>query len=209
MDKTRTSLDKWHAAIERLSTVNGMNASRLACAINVTHKVAWTMLRKFRKAIDDIESSRKLEGNVYAGTWALAPKFIWIFLPDRYYRKERVVSLFGASDNKGNPAIKIIPASAIDLEYGMKQLTLEAKRKFQSKAADPVNSHTSWMNKTQMARSALMKRFEEARDWLNVQFNGIGSRYLGQYLAEFCFRWNVAARNGSLREEWYRLCFPV
>lgn len=208
MDKTRTPLKKWIAAIELLSSTGGINAAALADAIGITHKVAWTMQRKFREAIARIENDRKLEGCVYAGTWAFAPKYIWMFLPDRYYRGERVVCLFSGADRTGNPSIKMVPVSPRDLEYGMKQLTREGKRKLLAVAVAPEDSHTVWMGRVQLAQHALMSRFEDAKRWLNEQFHGIGSAYLDRYVSEFCFRWNVAARGASLRDEWYKLCFP-
>ncbi|MCI3927252.1 transposase [Paenibacillus sp. TRM 82003] len=206
MDKTRTSLRKWQAAIELLS-VHTLNAKQLADAIDVTHKVAWTMLCKFREAIRESEDARKLEGDVYAGVWALAPKYIWMFLSDRHYRGERVLSLCMSTDPSGHPAIKIEETRKSELAEGTKQLTIAGRRRLAEKWTGQSDVRISWMNKGQMIRSSLMKRFEEVRSWLNEEYNGIGSKYLYRYLSEYCFRWNVAARNGSQREEWYRLVF--
>ncbi|MCI3923987.1 transposase [Paenibacillus sp. TRM 82003] len=206
MDKTRTPLEKWSAALELLSK-DSMNAVQLAAAIGVTHKVAWTILRKLRAAIEEVENARKLEGDIYAGVWALAPRFIWMFLPDRHYRGERVLALFGSTDRQGYPVIKIHSVARSELQAGTKQLTFEGKNRLRSFTTDSRNSRLLWMSRIQMARSPLMSRFHEFNGWLIEQFNGIGTKYLPQYAAEFCFRCNTAARGGSTLEAWYELCF--
>ncbi|MCI3921061.1 hypothetical protein MO973_12525 [Paenibacillus sp. TRM 82003] len=207
MDKTRTSLEKWNAAIEILSAAP-CNAVQLAYAIGVTHKVAWTMLRKLREAIALTESARKLQGNIYAGVWALAPKYIWMFLPDRYYRKERVISLYSSTDPSGTPVLKIESVSSENLIDGMKQLSNEGKRRLRTNVASAADSSLIWLNKRQMMQSPLMERLKDMRRWLNEQYNGIGTKSLPHYLHEFCFRWNLAARKASPHDEWYGLCFP-
>ncbi|MCI3920905.1 transposase [Paenibacillus sp. TRM 82003] len=208
MDKTRTSLQKWRAAIELLSSTEGVNATKLANSIGVTHKVAWTMLRKFREAIRETEEATRLNGDVYAGVWALAPKYIWMFLPDRFYRRERVVALFTSVDRAGHAQLKIRAISTKELEPGMKRLNDGGRRRLREEiVASGSHSNLAWLNKAQMARSSLLKRFEEVRRWLNEVFHGVGTKHLSLYLSEFCFRHNVAARQESLREAWYRLCF--
>ncbi|MCI3927198.1 transposase [Paenibacillus sp. TRM 82003] len=206
MDKTRTPLHQWHAAIELLSA-KAVNAAQLAKAIGLSHKVAWTMMRKFREAIAEAENARMLEGSVSAGVWALAPKYIWMFLPDRRYRKERVLCFHSGTDRSGHQTIKIDTVLETDLASGTKELTSEGKRRLSKKWIAQGDLRTMWMNKAQMARSSLMKRFEELRRWLHEDCNGVNTRALPSYLTEFCFRWNVATRDGSPREEWERLAF--
>ncbi|WP_309122632.1 IS1595 family transposase [Paenibacillus sp.] len=83
MAKTRTPLAKWAAAIELLASTNGVNAKRLAALIDVKHKTAWLMLRKFRQAIGEVEDAFKLQGTVHTGHLFLAPKYISSSLPHR------------------------------------------------------------------------------------------------------------------------------
>jgi hypothetical protein len=58
-----------------------------------------------------------------------------------------------------------------------------------------------------MSSSPLRTRFTEARQWLNRLFHGISSASLQSYLDEYCFRWNTAAQDLSLRDHWYSVCF--
>jgi len=207
MNKSRTPLVKWAAAIELLASTNGVNAKELAAAIGVTHKVAWTMLRKFRQAIAEAESDRKLEGAVYGGLRAFAPSSIWIFLPHRRYRRERVVSLCASVSPAGTPtALKfdMVPPGA--LIPGMKELTKEEEDRILAKVAR-ARADASWLNDSKFHRSPLRACFDEANRWLLRRFNGVGSKYLQSYLDEFGFRWNAAAQGKSLQDEWFDLCF--
>ncbi|TLS52130.1 IS1595 family transposase [Paenibacillus antri] len=207
MDKSRTPLEKWAAAIDLLGSTNGINAKQLSAFIGVSHKVAWTMLRKFRGAIRELEAERRLAGTVHAGLRALAPKAIFTFLPHRHYRCERVVGVGAAVDSLGMPSeLKINVVRTEDLYPGWKELTGQGKERIASEVASP-GSTIQWLNDWRMERSPLRECFHEANRWLIRLFNGIGSAYLQSYLDEFCFRWNAAAKGGSLRDEWNRLCF--
>jgi len=79
MNKTRTPLSKWAAAIELLSSTNGVNAKQLASRIDVKHKTAWLMLRKFRQAIEEVEDARKLAGTVHTGLHTLLRNIFLFF----------------------------------------------------------------------------------------------------------------------------------
>jgi hypothetical protein len=207
MDKTRTSLDKWAAAIELLATAEGVNAKQLSASIGVKHKTAWLMLAKFRQAIGAAEAGMKLQGTVHTGLHFLAPKYIFIFLPHRHYRCERVVSVSASVDPSGLPtALKIrvvdntllAPRSKEPTVYGMARIIDEHARE---------DATTTWLDATRMHRSPLRDCLLEARSWINRLFNGIGTKNLQRYLDEFCFRWNASAEGGSSREKWYDLCW--
>ncbi|MCI3921177.1 transposase [Paenibacillus sp. TRM 82003] len=210
MDKTRTPLDRWIAAIDALSSSAGLNARRLAESISVSHKTAWTMLRKLREAIVEIEGTRKLRGVVHAGLRALAPKYIWMFIPDRRYRRERVVSLCGAIGTLGKvTALKLEAVEAEDLAEGTKQLTARGARRIGDRSVDSNDTRPVWLNRARMASSPLTRCFEEANRWMLECFNGVGTKHLQSYLSEFSFRWNVAAEGLSPQDAWYKLCFPA
>jgi len=207
MDKTRTPLAKWAAAIDLLSSTNGVNAAQLAAGIGVSHKTAWLMLRKFRNVIAEVESSRKLTGVVQAGLLALAPKYIFTFLPHRHYRRERVVALSASIGSSGLPSeLRIGYIEGRHLIPGWKEPTPEGKAYIVSEHAHP-QAELAWLNDTRMHRAPLRQIFRDAQQWLNRVFNGIGTKYLQSYLDEYCYRWNPAAGGLSLREEWYKLCF--
>jgi len=207
MHRTRTPLEKWAAALDALSGAGGMNAVELARTIGVTHKVAWTMLRKIRSAIDEAEAAQKLEGNVIGGLRALAPSSIWIFLPFRHYRCERPVFVGASVDAYGRPtAIKIHTTNREDIKPGWKMATELGARRILARAARSGAS-AQWLEDATLSRSPLHDRFAEAQRWLVRTFHGIGDKYVQSYLNEYCFRWNVAARKGDLREAFYDLLF--
>jgi hypothetical protein len=209
MDKSRTRLEKWIAAIDLLSASNGANAVQLAASIGVSHKVAWTMLRKFRFAIQEVEAERRLAGDVRSGLRALAPAAIFTFLEHRRYRCERVVSVSAAVDSFNRPIeLSFVAVQSEHLRQGWKELNGEGKDCIAAKVFAPCASRL-WLSDHDMDRSPLRECFREASDWLNRLYNGVGSAYLQTYLYEFCFRWNIAAKGASLRDEWNRLCFPL
>jgi transposase-like protein len=200
MDRSRTPLAKWAAAIDLLTERNGINAVKLAAEIKVSHKTAWLMLRSFRRAISEVEAGRNMGSNVYAGLQALGPYSI--FFPYRHYQNERVVLISASMDGRtGQPtAIALTPVSTEHLRPGMKMLSHEG-------AATILQEHNAMLLKNfTMSSSPLRTRFTEAKQWLNRLFHGIGSASLASYLDEYCFRWNTAAQGLSLRDHWYRVC---
>ncbi len=207
MDKTRTPLSKWAAALELLSSTGGVNAKQLASFIDVKHKTAWLMMRKLRQAIGDIEAASKLKGTVHMGLHILAPKRIFIFLPHRRYRCERVVSVSASIANDGKPsALKLCHVERNLLVRGYKELTPEAASSIVEKQVHP-SADPTWLHPNRMDHSPILGCLLEARAWMNRLFNGIGSKYLQTYLNEFAFRWNAAARGGDTRDDWHGLCF--
>ena len=206
MHKSRTPLAKWEAAVEALASSAGLNAKQLAEAIDVTPKVAFAMLRKFRQAIAEVEASRKLEGAVYGGLFALAPKYLWVFLPDRRYRKERVVSLCASVDGSGAATgLKLHVVEDRDLKPGTKEATPDGVRRMLAKSTRAAASAT-WLSGWKKSPEALSDGFQGARRWLNRTFGGLRTAHLQSYLNEYCFRWNLHVRGGSPGEAWWALC---
>jgi transposase-like protein len=207
MDKTRTPLYKWAAALDTLSATDGVNAKQLASLIGVKHKTAWLMMRKLRHAIGDVEADFKLQGTVYMGLHILAPKYFFIFLPHRRYRRERVVSVSASIGRDDMPtALKLCHVDRSLLVRGYKELTWEGRERLVSEQVHP-SAETTLLQPNRMDRSPLLERLLEARAWMNRLFNGIGSKYLQTYLNEFAFRWNAAVRGDDARDVWYGLCF--
>jgi transposase-like protein len=207
MDKTRTPLSKWAAALDVLSSTSGVNAKRLASLIGVKHKTAWLMMRKLRQAIGDVEAASKLAGTVHMGLDILAPKRIFIFLPHRRYRCERVVSVSASIGNGNMPTgLKLRHVDRSLLVRGYKELTPEGQDRIVSDQVHP-SAEPTWLHPNRMDHSPIRSCLLEAREWMNRLFNGIGSKYLQTYLNEFSFRWNAAARGTDTRDAWYGLCF--
>jgi len=100
MDRSRTPLDKWAAAIELLASTAGVNAVQLASGIGVSHKTAWNMLRKLRQAISELDGSRKLQGTVRAGVRHLGR---YLFFPHIRYRKEHVILISASCNHRDMP----------------------------------------------------------------------------------------------------------
>jgi len=208
MDKTRTPLSKWAAALDVLSSTSGVNAKRLASIIGVKHKTAWLMMRKLRQAIGDVEAASKLEGTVHMGLDILAPKRIFIFLPHRRYRCERVVSVSASIANSSSmpTSLKLRHVDRSLLVSGYKVLTQEGQDRIVSEQVRPGTEPT-WLHPNRMDHSPIRDCLLQARAWMNRLFNGVGSKYLQTYLNEFAFRWNAAARGTDTRDAWYGLCF--
>ena len=78
MHRSRISLDKWAAAMELLASESDVNASRLASSIGVSHKAAWTLLRKLRIAISEAEAPNLLSGKVVAAVQWLKPGYLFL-----------------------------------------------------------------------------------------------------------------------------------
>ena len=210
MDKTRTPLSKWAAAIDLLSSGSGVNAKQLASMIDVKHKTAWLMLRKLRQAIGNVEAASKLQGTVHMGLHILAPKSIFVFLPHRHYRCERVVSVSASIGGDGMPtALKLRHVGRRLLVRGYKELSREGETCIVSEQVDP-SAEATLLNPNRMDRSPIRDCLLEARAWMNRLFHGVGSKYLQTYLDEFCYRWNAAARgNASARDDWYGICLRM
>jgi transposase-like protein len=199
MDRSRTPLAKWDAAMDLLASSSGINAAQLAAGIDVSHKTAWIMLRSFRRAIRLLEAERKLGGTVHAGLRVLGP---YLFITHRHYRKERVVLVTASLDETGEPtAMTMTAVNPEHLESGKKELTRGGA------ASLLKDTDALLLNHVRMCSSPLRPRFEEAAKWLNRLFHGLGSTYLQSYLDEYCFRWNAAAQGLSLQDHWYKICF--
>lgn len=200
MDRSRTPLSKWAEAIELLSSTRGVNGVQLAKAIQVTHKTAWNMLRKFRRAISAFDAEQKLGGTVHAGVRSLGR---YMYVPYARYDKEQVV-LIGASMNGGPAELKmkvIADEHLID-----KRITSRGANLFFAEHADP-DAEKTLLPHMRMISSPVRGCFERAALWLKKLYGGLSPTYLQSYLDEYCFRWNVANRQLSPREEWAKLAF--
>jgi len=206
MYRSRTPLEKWLAAVDFLSSTEGVNAAQLAEGIGVSHKTAWLMLRKFRQAIHKAEADRKLTGTVHAGLRALAPSDFFVFLPWKHYKQERVILIGGSIGETGEPALlKMNVVDARHLVPDSKELTPDGARALLAEFAGS-GAQTTLLTDSRMCRSPLRDCFQDAKEWLNRLFYGLGTRYLQSYLDEYCYRRNVTARSSSPRDEWMSLC---
>jgi transposase-like protein len=204
MERSRTSLAKWAAAIELLASTSGINATQLSAEIGVSHKSAWLMLRSFRRAISESETNRKLQGTVRAGLRCLGR---YLFHPHVRYRGEQVVIVSASMEPKsGEPdTLKIRAVSSEHLEA--KRLTRQGATSFFNNHVHSHADDTVLLTHVPMLSSPLRHRFDEAARWLNRLFHGLGPAYLQSYLDEYCFRWNAQSHRLSIRDEWFKVCF--
>lgn len=204
MDKSRTPLEKWAAALELLSAADGVNAVQLSTIIGVTHKVAWSMLRRIRQAISEAESSRLLDGQVEAG-FTSTGRIRRGYFTNRL-KSERILLVAGELDSRiGRPAaLKFMNIAAKQLDYRLLQRLANIdfrNRHVQSEAVFtlPKRIHLHMFH-------PLYRCFLEARRWINRRFRGLRMKYYQTYLDEFCFRYNTAMQHRSLKDELFRVC---
>lgn len=205
MERSRTPLEKWVQAIELLSSTGGINAVQLAVALQISYKCAWGMLRSFRRAISNIEASRRLSGYVRAGLQFLGARYFLMYV--RQPRQHAIVIGASFNSNTGAPIeIKLHYVPVYHLNE-MKRLTREGKECFFERHVDPRSASNFLPYAKMNIYEPLQQCFQEVQAWLNRLYHGLGARSLQSYLDEYCFRWNGAARRGDQRRQWLDICF--
>ena len=212
MDKSRAPLEKWAAALELLASASGMNAVELADRIDVTHKTAWLIMRRLRRAISELETERKLAGVVHGGLRTFVPRRERVYSPLwtgsimvlRPYRKEYPVFAAASLDERGLPtALKLRLVAKDDLAPRRTEtLAAGSGDRLLSEHSDPC-ARTTLLKRV---RTPILWHFEAAEYWLYKVYHRVGENYLQTYLDEYCFRWNVAKEGRNLRDAWAELC---
>jgi Zn ribbon nucleic-acid-binding protein len=192
MERSRTPLVKWFAAIRFMSSMdNGISALALSRELKLTYKTAWTMLHRIRTAMASEELDFPLEGEVaihndtYASPWyhgSLSP----------HPRESRVI--VGATLSKAGEPERVTIQTVEKVHWNSWRFNRSAIRHFMETRMDwkarlvycPINFYTSPRHKK---RLSVMK---DAARWLNNTFHGIGKKYLQTYLLEFCCRVNLS-----------------
>ena len=192
MERSRTPLVKWFAAIRFMSSMdNGISALALSRELKLTYKTAWTMLHRIRTAMASEELDFPLEGEVaihndtYASPWyhgSLSP----------HPRESRVI--VGATLSKAGEPERVTIQTVEKVHWNSWRFNRSAVRHFVETRMDwksrlvysPINFYTSPRHKK---RLSVMK---DAARWLNNTFHGIGKKYLQSYLLEFCCRVNLS-----------------
>jgi len=203
MDRSRTPLSKWTEAIEVLSATYGVNAVQLSSLIHVTHKTAWIMLRKIRRAISAYEGPRLLSGAVHAGLRHLGRRNLQPFVP---HPQEHAVLITASVDhNTGEPTrikLSMVPPRFLD----GKQLTRHGSEVLLRKNAHP-NAKAKLLRRVDLHMfNPIYVCFQQAATRIYGLFHGLGRKYLQYYLDEYSFRWNIASMRLSPREQWLKLC---
>lgn len=193
LENTRTSLSKWKTTIELLSTPQSVNAVQLSSIIDVTYKTAFSMLKKIRAALTDVDREVRLTGHVHSGF-----SFYNLNLDSvsRYYDKRTPIFLAGSLCLNGDISyLKIKPTT-------IKKLTTSSgDREFLDRHVDQERS-TYVYHKSRNIPS-FTRLIWQLRRWIGPTFRGISLKYSEHYLDEFSFRVN---RSSHPSKATYDLC---
>jgi len=204
MERSRTSLAIWAQALDALSKTHGLNAVQLSKQIGVSHKTAWTMLRRIREAIGRAELDSKLRGRTYLGLMFLGTRNLQPFVS---HPQEHAVLLGSNIDHAtGAPAVLkmlVVPPERLV----RKQVVQDAVSSFVETHVHSESEEVVLLRRFALTIfSPLRKCFLRASAWLNTLFHGLGRKYLQSYLNEFCFRYNVESQGASLRDSLISVC---
>lgn len=196
MEGSRTPLCKWLIAIRLLSRERGITAVRLSSILKVTYKTAWLMLHKIRIAISELDANRPLSGTVQIGL--------------RYYdrlksiRRPRSYPFFvlAALSEENEPVqikMKLAPT-----RNGHPDTARHTLRAFCDKHARASANESRRL--TYRIAKGLHDSFRQAVQWINLTYNGLGSRHMQLYWDEFCYRKNLSLRNVNVFAHLSGLC---
>ncbi|WP_213584538.1 transposase [Paenibacillus sp. J2TS4] len=205
MEGSRTSLRKWLHSIYLVSRMErGINAVQLSTLIQVTYKTAWSILRKIRQAITQADDRQPLSGLIRGGFAVYRPPYCSILdLPPQHSPLFAVASL-DSDDAVVQLKLKIIPSRHMNTASALPSGHRHFIEQHVSTEADVINIETKPFRFPRIA--LLRKYFREARSWINKTFNGIGPKYLQNYLDEYCLRLNTKFQNRHLLHYLTRIC---
>jgi len=207
MERSRTPLAKWAQAFEALATSQGLNAAQLSKRIGVSHKIAWTMLRRIREAIGRVEADIKLSGRTHLGLMFLGTRNLQPFVP---HPQEHAVLLGASVDPRTGrqTAIKlrVVPSDLLI----RKRIDQDALSNFIETHVHPGADEVVWLRRFAPSdRSPIRSCFRQTAKWLYDLFHGLGRKYLQSYLDEYCFRHNVRASGMELKRALLSACFAA
>ncbi|WP_274364246.1 transposase [Paenibacillus thermotolerans] len=205
MEGSRTALLKWAKALHFLSQRASINAVRLAEAIQVTYKTAWSILHKIRSAISQVDIKELLYGTVRAGLAFYGRDYL--HQPYIKHQQEHPLIVGASFDGFGGPEFVKIKLLSMQHMDG-KLMYRSGENEFNDKHVDPLSMDFVFLKKFQMPEVPLLPQLiHEARKWINRTFHGIGPKYLQAYLDEFCFRMNRMFRHESAIDTLAAVCF--
>ncbi len=187
LEKSRTPLEKWAAAIQAMSRLHSINAVQLMTKIQVTYKTAWSMLRKLRQSLHAMDSELPLTGRVEAGVGYYEAKRLRPFIT--HPLRVPVIVGMAYSDNNILTYMKMKPIPPEHYaDFTLRRLDEEAYRNRHVRTDRPVHilRHIPFCRHPE-----LPAMFRQAVQWINRVFHGVSRRYLEYYLDEYCFRLNA------------------
>ncbi|WP_238392584.1 hypothetical protein [Paenibacillus antri] len=187
MEKSRTPLSKWAAAIQAMSLEHSVNAVQLMEEIQVTYKTAWSMLRKLRQAIHAMDERQPLTNKVEAGVGYYEARRLRCFIA--HPRIYPVIVGLAYNDNHETIYMKMKPIKPEHYpDFILRYPGEEAFRNRHVRTDRPVKI---LRNIPFCKHDLLPVLFKQAVHWLNRVFHGVSRRYLESYLDEFCLRRNA------------------
>lgn len=193
MDKSRTPLRKWLLTMYIISTSDtSINAVSLAKRIDVTYKTAWSMLKKLRQAISDLDRGILLSGAVEAKLEVYMKQPIPTY--EALQREHAaIIARTVTSTNCSYFKIKLLPAQ----KHPRGLLTNHAEKQFIKDHVSIDYTHLEINRRfvhPPRCQAILPGIARSAFEWMNETFHGIGLAYSQFYLDEFCFRQNHKAK---------------
>ncbi len=124
---------------------------------------------------------------------------VWISASDKRISSE--------SSNEFNSKLSYIKMKCVpNKDIAGDKLNEQGEQRLFTTHATPT-ADSIMLNRGELAKDLLVKQvFNDAKEWLNRTFHGIGGKHLQSYWDEYCFRLNFGDGEGPLSERLARLC---
>lgn len=205
MEGSRTDLRKWLTALFLASDDScGISALQLSKIIHVTYKTAWLMLHKIRYAMSEADATILLSGLVqvndacYGQTCTSSLK---------RHQQEQPLLIGGSMSDQDAPLyvkMKLLPDSHLQETRVLRA----GKEEFVKNHVQPDSPHVTFTigRFTSRKFKKLFPFFDDAKQWINQTFHGLGPLHLQAYFNEFCYRLNQRRQKTSIFENLSHLC---
>ncbi|MFB9279986.1 transposase [Cohnella cellulosilytica] len=195
MEGSRTPLRLWFQAIFLHARPRGISASRLAEVMGTTYKTAWLICHKIRHAMSASDAGELLDGIVRINSGAYGkPHNPTVF---RHPQKQPLLAGVSMDDKElfSHVKIKHVPDDYLIHD----RITNGGKRDFIERYVAPEATIISAviLEYSPDRYRPLIQLCQQAGNWINYMFNGIGPKHLQSYLDQFCFGLNNRERSSS------------
>ncbi|WP_127531463.1 transposase [Paenibacillus kobensis] len=209
MEKSRTTLRRWFAAIYLLSrSGSSINAYSLSQLIQVTYKTAWLMLHKLRDALDQPDHHTLLDGVVRVQGGAYGNPF------NPYTEKDaRRHPLLAAGSLVDFNNVTELRLTIMDTEHinHNGHIRQTGEQLFIARNVSPNAANVQSVRyRLHMSRCRpLVRCIAEFNNWASSSFHGLGRKYLQAYANEFSFRYNMQQHPHMGLARLFHLCTHV
>ena len=225
MHKTRTRLMKWFWAIFLASDdKRGISALQLSKKIDISHKVAWTMLHKIRQAMKQRDAYYQLAGLIQTddsffksgpteggdkkgrGTKKI-PVIIQASTRGEVleFAKMRVVSAVSRDEIKHVVQTDIHPQQTIKTDGWLAYRIVGEMG--HTHAPEVIYGDKGSNNHKSLKWVHILA--SNAKAFLLGTYHGVGCKHLQAYLDEFCYRFNRRKRPAQLFDRLLQACVSV